>query len=97
MTVNLTGVADIQKITLTLSNVMDEFSQVMADTSLSVNILAGDTNGNKIVNTTDIGQTKSGSGVTLTEANFKSDVNANGTINTTDIAQVKANAGHTVP
>jgi hypothetical protein len=97
MTINLTGVADIQKVTLAMSNVTDEFSQVMPDASLSVNILAGDTNGNKVVNTTDIAQTKSGSGIPVTAANFKSDLNANGTINTTDIAQVKANAGHTVP
>jgi hypothetical protein len=97
MTVNLTGVTDEQKITVTLSHVTDNFSQVLPDTIVSMNVLAGDTNGNKTVNTSDIGQTKSGSGLPLTATNFRSDVNANGTINTSDIGQVKASAGHSVP
>ncbi len=97
MTVQLTGVTDVQRIALTLSGVTDAFAQVVADTTLNLNILVGDTNGNKNVNTSDIGQTKSGSGAPLTTANFRTDVNASGVINTSDISQVKANAGHTVP
>jgi hypothetical protein len=97
MTVNLTSVTDVQKISVTLSNVTDQFSQVIADTNVSMNILAGDTNGNKTVNTTDIGLTKNRAGELPTEANFRSDINAGGVINSSDIGQVKANAGHTVP
>ena len=45
MTVNLTGVADVQKITVSLSAVTDSFGQVLPDTAVSVNMLVGDING----------------------------------------------------
>jgi hypothetical protein len=97
MTVNLTGVADVQQITVTLSNVTDNNAQVLPDTPLSANMLIGDTNGNKTVNASDVAQAKGQSGLPVTAANFRSDVNASGTITASDIAQVKANAGHTLP
>ena len=43
MTVNLTGVTDVQKITVTLSDVTSSASQVLPDTSVSANMLIGDT------------------------------------------------------
>ena len=97
MTVNLTGVADVQQITVLLSNVTDAFSQVLPDTALSMNVLIGDTNGNKSVNSADTAQTKGQAGSSVTAANFRNDVNASGAISASDIAQVKANAGHTLP
>ena len=48
MTVNLTGVGDAQTIALNLSNVTDEFSQVLANTALNASFLLGDTNGDRI-------------------------------------------------
>jgi hypothetical protein len=97
MTVPLTDVADIQKITLTLSGVMNSLGQVLPDTAVSMNILLGDTNGNRSVNATDIGQAKVQSGVPVSGTNFRTDVTPNGAINATDIGQVKAASGHTVP
>ena len=97
MTVNLAGVADVQTIAITLSNVTDSFSQVLPDTAVSVNILIGDTNGNKTVNAGDVAQTKGQSGAAVTAANFREDINASGTATASDIAQVKANAGHSLP
>jgi hypothetical protein len=97
MTVNLTGVADVQKLTVTLSNVTDSFSQVLPDTAVSVNMLIGDTTGNKTVNAGDVAQTKGQSGTTVTSANFRTDINAGGTVTASDVAQVKANSGHSVP
>jgi hypothetical protein len=98
MTVNLSGVADVQKITVTLNNVTDAAGQVLPSTAVSMNVLAGDTNANKQVNATDIGQTKAQSGVAVSAANFRLDVNASGgSINATDISLVKARAGSSVP
>jgi hypothetical protein len=97
MTVNLTGVADVQQITVTLSNVTDNTAQVLPDTPLSANMLIGDTNANKSVNAGDLAQTKAQSGVVVTGANFRTDINANGSVNAADTAIVKANAGHTLP
>jgi hypothetical protein len=97
MTVNLTGVGDVQQITVTLSNVTDNTAQVLPDTPLSANMLIGDTNANKSVNAGDLAQTKAQSGVVVTGANFRTDINANGSVNAADTAIVKANAGHTLP
>ena len=97
MTVNLTGVTDVQKITVTLSNVTDSFAQVLPDTAVSVNMLIGDTNGNKTVNAGDVAQTKGQSGQPVGAGNFRNDVNVSGSINAGDVAQVKANSGHSLP
>ncbi len=97
MTINLTGVADVQKITLTLRNVTDSFSQVMTDTAVSMNILIGDTTGDKTVNGTDVSQTKFQSGSAVNTANFREDVNASGSINGTDVSLVKLRSGSGLP
>ncbi len=97
MTVNLTGVSDVQQITVTVSNVMDTFGQTLPDTAVNAVILAGDTNGNRSVNASDVAQTKAQQGLPVDQTNFRTDVNANGTINAADTAIVKANAGNSVP
>jgi len=97
MTVELTGVANVQKITVTLSGLIDSSSQTLSDTPVSMNVLIGDTNGNKAVNSSDVSQTKQQSGLPVTSTNFRSDVNVSGSITASDIAQVKANTGHAVP
>ena len=58
MTVNLTGVTDVQRITVTLNNVTDSFAQVLPDTPVSVNMPIFDTTANKTVNASDVGETK---------------------------------------
>jgi hypothetical protein len=97
MTVNLTGVSDQQKITVTLSGVTDTFAQVLPDAAVSANMLIGDTSGNKAVNGTDVSQTKLQSGLAVSASNFRADVTAGGSINGTDVSVVKANSGHGVP
>ena len=97
MTVTLTGVTDVQKITVTLSGVTDSSAQVLPDTAVSINVLAGDTNANKTVNASDVAQTKAQSGAPVTAANFKQDMAVNGTINASDVALVKSRSGQSVP
>jgi hypothetical protein len=97
MTVPLTGVNDMQKITLTLSGVTNSLGRVLPNTLVSMNVLLGDTSGNRSVNATDVGQTKAQSGIPVSAANFRTDTNVNGSINATDVGQVKANSGHSVP
>ena len=93
MTVNLTGVADVQKIGVTLHNVTDRFSQVLPNTTVMVNMLVGDTTANRSVNASDVGQTKAASGFAATASNFRQDVTANGAISASDIALVKSRTG----
>lgn len=99
MTVNLTGVTDVQKITVKLQGVTDTSvpAQTLADTSVSVNMLIGDTNGNKAVNSTDIAQTKAQIGTLVTGANFREDVNVDGTFSASDVGFVKSRVGSSVP
>jgi hypothetical protein len=95
MTVPLTGVSDMQKITVTLNGVTDTSSHVRPSTSM--NVLLGDTSGNKTVNSTDVSQTKAQSGSAISATNFRSDNSVNGIINATDTSQEKVNSGHGLP
>ena len=97
MTVNLTGVTDVQKITVTLSNVTDSFAQVLPNTAVSMNLLIGDTSGNKTVNASDVSQTKVQSGQAVTVTNFRTDVTSNGSINGSDVSLVKSRSGNGLP
>jgi hypothetical protein len=97
MIVSLSGVADAQTITVTLSNVTDSFAQVLPDTAVSANVLVGDTTGNKAVNSTDVSQTKLQSGVVVSQANCRQDVTANGVINSSDVSLVKLRSGSAIP
>jgi dockerin type I repeat protein len=95
VTVNLTGVGNAQRITVTLSNVND--GTHMGNVPVSMGVLVGDVNGNALVNASDVSLTKSQAGQPVTGSNFREDVNANGAISATDVAQVKANVGTALP
>ena len=61
-------------------------------------VLNGDTTGNRVTNSSDIGQAKPQSGMPVGQSNFRIDVNASGDfISSSDIAQIKANSGTSVP
>jgi hypothetical protein len=97
MTVNLTGVSDVQQITVTLSNVTDCFGSVLPDTMVSAAMLIGDTTANRTVNASDVAQVKGQVGVPVSTGNFREDLTVNGSINASDVSLVKANVGHSVP
>ena len=91
VTLNLTTVSDMQTIAITLSGVNN--GAATSDVTAHMSLRVGDTNGNGVVNASDVSQTKSRSGQTTTSANFRSDVIANGTINVSDLAMVKSRSG----
>ncbi len=95
VTVNLTGVTDVQRLGVTLSAVND--GSGVGNVLIPMGVLAGDTGGDGMVNTSDIGQTKGESGQSVTAGNFRTDVNANGSINTSDISLVKSKSGAVLP
>ncbi len=95
VTVNLTGVTDAQLITVTLINVNDGTNT--GNVPVSMGVLVGDTNGDGLVNSSDVALTKSQVGQPVTGSNFREDVNANGTISATDVAQVKGEVGTALP
>jgi len=95
VTVNLTGVTNVQRITVTLHNVNNGTST--GDVPVSMGVLVGDVNGNAAVSAADVALTKSQVGATVSGSNFREDVNANGTISSTDVALVKAEVGTALP
>jgi len=95
VTVNLTGVINVQRIAVTLFNVND--GTHMGNVPVSMGMLVGDVNGNAVVNASDVSLTKSQVGQAVTGSNFREDVNANGTISSTDVAIVKSDVGTALP
>jgi hypothetical protein len=69
----------------------------IADVSVPMAVLLGDTNADGFVNSADISQTKSQSGNAVTGSNFREDLNADGFINSADISLVKSKSGTALP
>ena len=96
MTVNLTGVANAQALGVSVNGVTDQFLQTLPNTSVTVNMLIGDTTGNSTVNSSDVGEAKLQSGQPISSSNFRDDVTVNGDINATDVSVVKLHSGEGV-
>jgi hypothetical protein len=95
VTVNLTGVANAQTITVTLENVNDRIN--ISDVQATMRVLVGDTTGNGRVNSSDIAQTQSQSGQQLNSVNCRQDVTVSGEINSSDVAFVQSQSGTGFP
>jgi hypothetical protein len=95
-TESLTGVANTQYVNVELDNVVDSQNNT-GNVAVSMGVLIGDTTANGVVNSSDISQTQSQSGQSLTSNNFREDVTANGLINSSDIALVQSKSGTGLP
>jgi hypothetical protein len=96
MNVNLTGVTDAQQITVTVT-ATDAYSHSLPAQAVNMKFLAGDTNGNGIVNSSDISQTKTHTGSVLSSANFRVDSTQDGSISSSDVSFVKSRSGAAIP
>ncbi len=96
MTVNLTGVTDAQEITVELSNVADEFGQVLPSAAVSLDVLSCDVDSTTSVSGSDVNQTKAQVGSGVSAANFREDVNMDGSITGSDVNLVKSQVGKTL-
>jgi hypothetical protein len=95
--VNLTGVTNEQTITVSLHNVTGPPGTFSSIVSVRMGVLEGDTTDNRAVNASDVSQTQSQSGQTLTNDNFRTDVTVNGSINSADISFVQSRSGTGLP
>ncbi len=95
ITINLTGVANAQFLTLSLSCVDDGVN--LGNVPVTLGFLLGDVDGSGGVNGTDVSSVKASGGQPVTSMNFRNDVIANGNINSSDIGQVKAQSGTGFP
>jgi hypothetical protein len=95
MTVQLTGVPNVQQVTLALNGVQDGFAQTLPTTTLVMKAIWGDVNGSSAVNAADVGQTKAATGQPLTpvRTSFGADVNVDGAVTASDVGLVKSAAG----
>lgn len=94
VTVDLTGVGDLQIITLGLTNVNSGAATL--NSSVSMGLLLGDVTGDGTVNSGDATATRNLSGQLTTGANFRRDLNCDGTINAGDAAIVRSRSGNTI-
>ena len=95
--VNLTGVTNVQRITVGLTNVTDSVGNFSPSVSATMGVLIGDMNGNGLVNSTDSSLVQAQSGQAVTSSNFRMDINGNGIINSTDTSIVRSNSGSGLP
>jgi hypothetical protein len=95
VTVNLANVTDAQTGTVTLSNV--DNGVTTGDVTVPISFLLGDTNGNRSVNASDIGQTKSQAGQPVGGSNFRTDVTVDGSVTASDVGLVKSRTGSALP
>jgi hypothetical protein len=87
--VKLAGIADNQRVKLTLDNV----NGIPNSYAVSLGFLVGDVNGSGAVNASDISGVKAQLTQPAGAANFKLDVNATGTVNAAGLTAVKARSG----
>ena len=95
VTVNLSSVANAQKVEITLAGVNN--GSTTSNVVIPMSVLLGDTGASGAVNSTDVSQTKLQSGTALSASNFRTDVIVNGAINSTDVSTVKAQSGTALP
>ncbi len=95
--VNLTGVANMQVLTVSLTDVTDSSGSSSSVLTASMGVLLGDTTANGTVNSSDIGEAKGNSGQVTNAGNFRTDVTINGVINSSDIGTIKAQSGTALP
>ncbi len=95
VTINLSGVADTQRLGVTLTNVNS--GSAVGDVFIPMGLLSGDANVNGSVSSADVSLAKSQTGNTVSGTNFRVDVNASGTLTSGDVGLVKSRAGATLP
>lgn len=95
--VALTGVTDIQYVTVTLSSVASADGGTGGSGSVRVGYLMGDVNRNKVVTVADLGLVNNQQAFPVTASNFLSDVNANGVITVADVSFTNSALTHALP
>ena len=95
--VPLTGVTDIQYVTVDMSAVVAVDGGTGGVGSTRVGFLYGDVNGTRIVAVSDKGLVNAQLGQSVTASNYLLDVNANGLLAVSDKGIVNVQLGHALP
>ncbi len=92
-TLRLTGVADLQHLVVSLEGVHGVGDLLLASAVARMDVVVGDANGSRAVNSSDVGIVKANVGAVLTTTNFRADVTGNGSINSSDVSVTKSRSG----
>ena len=93
---NLTGVANQQYLTVTLSNVLDSQTNT-GNVSGTMGVLIGDVNASGRVDSGDVSLVRQQTLQTITSTNFREDVNASGRIDSGDVSVARQQALTSLP
>jgi hypothetical protein len=95
--VNLTGVTNVQYVTVTLSNVASADGGTGGTGSVRVGFLTGDVNQSRAVTLSDVGLVNAALAQTVTASNYLKDINASGTLSLADKAIANASLATALP
>jgi uncharacterized repeat protein (TIGR01451 family) len=95
--VNLTGVTNVQYVTVTLSSVSSTDGGTGGTGVARAGFLGGDVNQNRVVSLADLGLVNAQLAQAVTAANFLKDVNASGTLTLSDKGLTNANLATALP
>jgi hypothetical protein len=84
--VSLTGVANAQTISVSLTNVRDSLSNFSSSVPISMGVLLGDVNASRRVDAADVSFVRQQTLQMLDNSNFRADVNASGRIDAADVS-----------
>ena len=96
MIVPLTGVNNLQYVTVSLSNVASSGGGAGSGL-VRIGFLVGDVNNNRVVTLADLGAINAQLAQAVSPANYKMDLNASGTISLTDKALANNNLTQSSP
>jgi Bacterial Ig-like domain (group 3) len=95
--VTLTGVANLQYVTVTLSSVAAADGGTGGAASVRVGYLAGDVSQNRVVSVADVAQINAALAQPVTASNYLKDINASGTLTLADMAIARTNLARALP
>jgi hypothetical protein len=84
--VNLTGVANAQRLTITLNNVTDSVGDFSSSVSSTMGVLIADVNASGRVDAADVSAVRQQTLQTINDLNFRHDINASGRIDAADVS-----------
>jgi hypothetical protein len=98
LTINLTGVScNASDITVTANDVKDDAGDDVASASVTMGMLLGDVDGNRVVDSNDLAIVRSQLNQPTNDSNLRSDVNNDGVINNADLQMVTRQVGTRLP
>jgi hypothetical protein len=87
--VDLTGVVNAQRITVSLTNVADSAGDFSASVPITMGVLVGDVNASRRVDAADVSSVRQQTLQTIDVTNFRNDVNVSGRIDAADVSVVR--------